>query len=196
MIGCYDFCGHYEWTFEWLRLRGGHGLVKAYWDEAIHQDSQTHATRLIGGKGIEGMKEYWGPTLADEGAVYEGTASADVFRIDMHQCPSKGFLILNGLEQYHDYCDHCMGWIGPLMLEAGFVVDHEHNHCGQCWWEMRRREDPSSPSTPGEFSGDKDVRWREDWKSEHMDHYRRATDSDDKATSRAMHGVSTATPAV
>ena len=83
MIGCYDFCGHYEWTFEWLRAQGGHDLVRAYWDEAIHQDSQLHASMLIEAKGIEGMKEYWGPTRADEGAVYERTVTDDAFRIDI-----------------------------------------------------------------------------------------------------------------
>ena len=56
------------------------------------------------------------------------------------------FLLRNGLEQYRDYCDHCMGWIGPVMKGAGFVVDHEHNHCGQCWWEFRRASDPSEPT--------------------------------------------------
>src|SRR5687767_13864221 len=30
MIGCYDFCGHYEWTFAWLEREGGHELVRAY----------------------------------------------------------------------------------------------------------------------------------------------------------------------
>ncbi|MCX7825976.1 MAG: hypothetical protein N2689_10510, partial [Verrucomicrobiae bacterium] len=60
MLGCYDFCGHYEWTFEWLRQRGGEPLVRAYWDEAIRRDSQRHAARLIAEKGIEGMKQYWG----------------------------------------------------------------------------------------------------------------------------------------
>ncbi len=182
MIGCYDFCGHYEWTFEWLRQLGGHALVRAYWDEAIHQDAQIHASQLIGEKGIDGMKEYWGPTLANEGAVYERTVTDDTFRIDMHQCPSKGFLIRNGLNQYNDYCDHCMGWIGPMMQQAGFVIDHEHNHCGQCWWEMRRKDDLSSPSSPGALGGAGDVRLRPDWKSPHTDHYARATDPDDKTS--------------
>ena len=27
MIGCYDFCGHYEWTFGWLERVGGHAPV-------------------------------------------------------------------------------------------------------------------------------------------------------------------------
>ena len=47
MIGVYDFCGHYEWTFDWLEREGGHALVRAYWGEAIHRDSQLHARELI-----------------------------------------------------------------------------------------------------------------------------------------------------
>lgn len=39
MIGCHDFCGHQEWTFEWLRQQGGERLVQSEWDEAIAQDS-------------------------------------------------------------------------------------------------------------------------------------------------------------
>lgn len=182
MIGVYDFCGHYEWTFEWLRQRGGHELVRAYWDEAIHQDSQRHAVKLITEGGIEGMKEYWGFTLEHEAAGFHLHATDSVFRIDMHECPSKGFLLRNGLEQYCDYCDHCMGWIGPLMKKAGFVVDHEHNHQGQCWWEIRSEVDKESASAPGAATGDHDVRVRVDWnpKPGTLDHYERATDPDEK----------------
>lgn len=66
MIGCYDFCGHYEWTFGWLERAGGHALVRAFWDEAINQDSQAHARDLITAEGIPGMLKYWGHTLAEE----------------------------------------------------------------------------------------------------------------------------------
>ena len=117
MIGVYDFCGHYDWTFEWLRKQGGEKLVRSYWDEAIHHDSQRHAALAIAQKGIAGMADYWGHTLAHEGAGYHTTATDEVFRIDMHDCPSKGFLIRNGLAQYPDYCDHCMGWIGPMLWQ-------------------------------------------------------------------------------
>jgi hypothetical protein len=168
MIGCYDFCGHYEWTFAWLEEQGGHDLVRDYWTDAIAQDSQRHARALISGQGIEGMKQYWTHTLAEEAAGYVNTVTDHIH---------------NGLVQYRDYCDHCMGWIGPVMKEAGFVVDHEHNHQGQCWWEMRRVDDPAPPSEPGAFSGKSDVRLRPDWKNtSSLDVYSRATDSDDKST--------------
>jgi hypothetical protein len=183
MLGCYDFCGHYEWTFEWLRARGGESLVQEYWDKAIAQDSQTHAAALIAAKGIAGMKEYWGHTLDHEAAGYHCTTTDKVFRIDMHECPSKGFLIRNDLEQYHDYCDHCMGWIGPMLGRAGFVVDHQHNHRGKCWWEIRAASDLTPPSEPGELSGEHDVRLRADWKQPAPpDTYSRANDPNDKTT--------------
>lgn len=180
MIGCYDFCGHYEWSFGWLEQLGGHDLVRDYWREAISKDSQTHAEELIVNHGIEGMRRYWEHTLEEEAAEHVMTSTNKVYRIDMHQCPSKGFLIRNDLNQYRDYCDHCMGWIGPMMKKAGFVVDHEHNHCGQCWWEMRKADDTTRPGGMGDLSGKNDVRFRKDWPSAQMDLYVRATDADDK----------------
>jgi hypothetical protein len=180
MMGAYDFCGHYEWTFGWLEKEGGHDLVREYWRDAIGRDSQRHAEALIVGQGIEGMKEYWQHTLEEEVADHVTTVTESVFRIDMHQCPSKGFLIRNQLDQYRDYCDHCMGWIGPLMKRAGFVIDHEHNHCGQCWWEMRAYSDKAKTGAVGEISGAADVRLMPKWKSPHTHSYERANDPDEK----------------
>jgi len=148
MIGCYDFCGHYEWTFAWIEKNFGHDVLLAYWKEAIAEDSQIHASQLIKEKGFAGMEEYWGHTLAEEGAAYTSSCGKDSFRIDMHDCPSKGFLLANGLSQHKDYCDHCIGWIGPMMKNAGFVVDHEHNHLGKCWWSFRRVGEARQPSEP------------------------------------------------
>ena len=165
MIGCYDFCGHYEWTFGWLERVGGHELVREYWNEAINHDSQRHARDLIAREGIAGMLKYWGHTLLEESPDLGFNIShrEDVFRIDFHDCPSRGFLLRNGIKHYGDYCDHCMGWTGPMMKETGFVIDHEHNHCGQCWWEMRPAGTPGGPNPVGSVAGDKDVRRRADW---------------------------------
>lgn len=184
MMGCYDFCGHYEWTFDWFERVGGKPLVRDFWKEAIGGDSQLHAREMIEREGFEGMRKYWGHTLAEESPdrAYTITDGADVFRIDMHACPSRGFLLRNDLANYQDYCDHCMGWIGPMLRGAGFVIDHEHNHQGQCWWEIRRAGSGAEPSAPGAVSGKDDVRLRSDWLAgdAHLDRYRKSTDPDDK----------------
>lgn len=182
MLGCYDFCGHYDWTFAWLKKQGGEELERAYWRDAIAGDSQQHATDLIKPLGFAGMAKYWEHTLSEEAAGYTITKGENVFRTDMHRCPSKGFLLENNIGFSSDYCDHCIGWIGPVMKEAGFVIDHEHNHCGQCWWEMRKADDLTPPSAPGELAGTADVRLRETWTSPEAeyDRFSRSTSVADK----------------
>ena len=183
MLGVYDFCGHYEWTFAWLETRGGQDLVHEYWDKAINEDSQKHASALILGKGIDGMKEYWGHSLSQEGAGYTTSSTESVFRLDIHECPSKGFLLANGLEQYSDYCDHCIGWIGPMMKRAGFAIDHQHNHCGQCWWEFRQASSRELASGTGELAKEADARLHPNWKpsQQTLDSFWRANHPEDKA---------------
>jgi hypothetical protein len=77
-----------------------------------------------------------------------------------------------------------MGWIGPMMRETGFVIDHEHNHLGQCWWEMRPAGTTGGYSEVGEVSGKNDVRLRPDWlpPGATLDRYNKANDPDDKMT--------------
>lgn len=191
MLGSYDFCGHYEWTFAWLEREGGGALLREFWAEAIGRDSQRHLAELIAREGLDGMQRYWSQTLADESPTREFTLSAapGVFRIDMHDCPSKGFLLRNGLAQHADYCDHCIGWIGPLLRDAGFVIDHEHNHCGQCWWEMRKKDSAAPGPEPA-----KDVRAAANWNPHgaRLDRFQRATgdssggDGRSKTTPRAQ----------
>jgi hypothetical protein len=188
MIGCYDFCGHYEWTFAWLEQAGGPELLREYWREAIAEDSQRHARELIQREGFAGMEKYWERTLTEESPQlgFHITRRPDRFRIDMHDCPSKGFLLRNGLEQHRDYCDHCIGWIGPVMRDAGFVIDHEHNHLGQCWWEFRAADaaiDEPGSTSPGAADNEFDVRRLAGWKGEgaRFDRFVRANDPDDKS---------------
>lgn len=174
MIGCSEFCGCYDWTFEWLRRNFGEEAVARYWVEAISEDSQRHAAELIVPGGVAGMVEYWGHTLAEENAGYVTWADEgrQIMRIEMQACPSLGYNMQHGYRYYRDYCEHCMGWIAPIMERAGFVIHHDHNHRGQCWWEMRRRGDRSGPSRPGELTGGNDVRLLAGYAEGHHDSWR------------------------
>jgi hypothetical protein len=169
MIGVQDFIRYYDWTFEYIRLHYSEEEVRRYWGEAIAFNSQNHAYLLIKEKGLAGMAEYWGHSLDSEEAGYVNTLTSEYFRIDMHNCPSKGFLIEIEQEEYHDYCQHCMGWIKPIMDETGFVIDHEHNHRGKCWWEMKPATANKENPKPPPIRGYHDVRRREDWQQEMHD---------------------------
>jgi hypothetical protein len=119
------------------------------------------------------MAEYWGHTLHSEEAGFRTTLAPEYFRIDMSECPSKGLLIKLEQQEYHDYCQHCIGWIKPIMDGAGFLIDHEHNHQGQCWWEMYPAETKNRESPPP-VRASNDVRRRPGWRQDKHDLWQRS----------------------
>jgi hypothetical protein len=161
MLGCHDFCGYYEWTFHYLRRRFGRAGLQKYWADAIAGDSQQHYVQAGREKGLRGLYESWFKTGVDEECEWTVTLDEDknLLRLDMRECPSKGFLISNDLNADEDYCDHCIGWIGPALNVIGAeVAGHEHNHCGQCWWEMRMNDRDATPVRVSEDIRN-DMRW-------------------------------------
>ncbi len=169
MLGCQDFCGYYDWTFHYLRRRFGQQAVDSLWSQAIAVDSQQHYTRAGQEKGLRGLYESWEQTGVDEQCDWAVTLDEEhnLMRIDMRQCPSKGFLIDHDLHAHEDYCDHCMGWIAPALDIAGMeITSHEHNHCGQCWWEIRKKGQPCPP-----VEVDTDIRKDPRWNQGFLDRY-------------------------
>lgn len=170
MLGCHDFCGHYDWSFAWLRHNHGQQSAIDLWEFAIGEESQKHYTDAAKAQGLKGLYNTWVTTGEDEHCDWTFTLdeSRNVLRVDMRQCPSKGFLLDNDLVADEDYCDHCLGWMGPLLEKSGYVVTgHEHNHHGQCWAEIA---DPTKPSQSPESYPDitQDPRWQ----SGYLDHWK------------------------
>lgn len=162
MLGAQDFCGYYDWTFSYLRQHIDPGAAHRLWAEAISK-AQQHYTDAGRAHGLRGLYETWVHTGEDEHCDWTFTLDEkkNVLRWDMRQCPSKGHLIENDLYADEDYCDHCMGWIKPV-LEAigGEMVVHEHNHCGQCWGEMRLNDKPYESLAGLECDITHDPRWQ------------------------------------
>jgi hypothetical protein len=161
MLGCQDFCGYYDWTFHYMRRRFGQDAVHKLWEQAIAMDSQQHYIASGKRDRLRGLYNTWVKTGEEEQCDWTFTLDEkkNVLRMDMRQCPSKGFLIDNDLNADEDYCDHCIGWIGPALETIGAeVASHEHNHCGQCWWEMRMKDKPCQP-----LDLDIDIRKSPDW---------------------------------
>jgi hypothetical protein len=148
MLGCQDFCGYYDWTFHYVRRRWGKAALERLWREAIGGDSQRHYGGPAAKSGLRALYGVWVKTGQDEHCDWTFTLDEEknVLRWDMRDCPSKGFLIANGLHADEDYCDHCTGWVIPMLEDAGAeLVEHEHNHCGQCWAVMRMKDRPALP---------------------------------------------------
>jgi len=142
MLGCHDFCGYYDWTFGYVRSRFGDEALMGLWAEAIGRDSQRHYEEAGRREGLAGLAKAWNQTGIDEHCEWSLTLDEknNFLRWDMRQCPSKGFLLSNDCNADEDYCDHCMGWIIPLLARIGMeVTGHEHNHVGQCWAEISVR---------------------------------------------------------
>ena len=139
MLGCHDFCGYYDWTFGYVRKQFGTEALRDLWAQAIGQDSQRHYEEAGCREGLVGLVKVWNRTGVDEQCDWTFTLDEEhnILRWDMRQCPSKGFLLSHDCNADEDYCDHCMGWIIPLLARIGIeVIGHEHNHVGQCWAEM------------------------------------------------------------
>lgn len=169
MLGCHDFCGHYEWTFHYVRRRWGQEAVARLWAEAIGGESQKHYAEAALRAGLRGLYETWTKTGQDEACDWTFTLddSRNVLRCDMRECPSKGFLIGNDLNADEDYCDHCLGWIGPLLDQVGAeVLQHEHNHCGQCWMTIRMKDREAAP-----LDLDRDIRRDPRWNHGYLDRW-------------------------
>jgi hypothetical protein len=161
MIGAQNFITHLDWTFEYLRRNFGEEAVPEFWTKSIYVQRQ--AWPKLKAKGIKGAAEHWGWQLDSEEAGFTNTLTEDYFRIDMFDCPSKGMLMRIDQEAYHDYCNHCIAWIKPITDDAGLVVDHEHNHHAQCWFEFRPAASEQAAVIPPPIRGDHDVRLADNW---------------------------------
>ena len=193
MLGCQDFCGYYEWTFHFLRRKFGLQGLERYWREAIAADSQSHYIAAGQQSALRGLYDCWSHT--GESEQCDWTVSLDEarnhLRLDMRECPSKGFLIKNDLNADEDYCDHCIGWIGPaLEVLNAEVVAHEHNHCGQCWWHIAMK---GQTSNPPQLDADirKDPRWQRGYLDRFEHHQRSAliNSASDQLADRSLQSL-------
>lgn len=145
MLGCQDYCGYSDWTFQHVRSTHGQAAVEAFWSEAIGADAQRHYLAAARRGGLAALLKLWNGAGDKEGCDWTFTLDEpnNVLRWDMRRCPSRQYLFDNNIAYDPDFCDHCVHWIDPELRKAGMeVVEHEHNHQGQCWGEMRVSDKP------------------------------------------------------
>lgn len=132
MIPSDHFTRFYNEVFKFLEGRG-EADVEAYFLE-ISKNQEKHILDLIRSKGFEGMYQYWSVIREEENCELDLGYDEDKFELRMHLCPSLTKAKDNDAEPWARYCDHCAGWIGPIMDKTGYhlvydVIDRNKPQC-------------------------------------------------------------------
>ena len=91
---------------------------------AIAKGQEDFYLELFRTKGLKGMYEYWKRIEHEENCDLDLELTDDCFTFTMHTCPSLSKVTDNDAGPYERYCDHCPGWVLPLIEKAGYVCEY------------------------------------------------------------------------
>ena len=117
MIPSDHFVRYYNEVFKALEERGHEHLV-AYWRELGKIQTKELGERFREG-GLQACYDYWKVIEREENCGAELELTEDYFEFRMNCCPSLSKVLDNDGGASALYCQHCMGWIEPVMEYAG-----------------------------------------------------------------------------
>jgi len=99
----------------------GREHLEAYWKELGTLQTQELGERFRTG-GLLACYEYWKIIKEEENYEADLVLTKDYFEFRMHLCSSLSKVLDNDASPSPLYCDHCMGWIEPVMEYAGLYA--------------------------------------------------------------------------
>lgn len=117
MIPSDHFVRFYNEVFKALERKGRRNLVE-YWHELGRLQCIELADRFKAG-GIQAAHDYWQRIIKEENCEAEIVRGDGYIEFRMRRCPSLSKVLDNDAEPFELYCDHCMGWVEPVMEKAG-----------------------------------------------------------------------------
>ncbi len=132
MIPSDHFVKFYNEVFKFLDSRNSGELEKYY--SLVSRNQEFHCLELFRTKGLQGMYEYWEHIRIEENCDMELFLEPGCFHCKMAVCPSLSKITDNDGGAYPKYCDHCPGWILPLITKVGFfavynIIDRQKPEC-------------------------------------------------------------------
>ncbi|WP_417310141.1 hypothetical protein [Devosia sp.] len=132
MIPSDHFTRFYNEVFKFLEAQGETVLEDYFL--AISKNQEKHILELIETDGLAGMDAYWTHIKIEENCDLDITRDDEHLELRMNVCPSLSKVMDNDAEPMGRYCDHCAGWIGPIMDKTGYhlvydVIDRKQPHC-------------------------------------------------------------------
>ena len=123
MIPSDHFTRFYNEVFKFLETQGEQ-VLQDYW-LAISKNQERHTLELFTQKGLAGMEEYWTHIRDEENCELDITRTEEMVELRMTKCPSLTKVLDNDAEPMGRYCDHCAGWIGPIMDKLGYHLVYD-----------------------------------------------------------------------
>ncbi|MFP4444019.1 MAG: hypothetical protein ACLFST_12945 [Spirochaetia bacterium] len=132
MLPSDHFVRMYNELFKMLEERG-HRELRKYWTE-IARLQDTILGPYIRKNGLKGMYEYWDHIRHEENCDADLEVTEEYFEFTMNRCPSLSKNLDNDAGQFEYYCDHCAGWIEPVVRKYGYflVYDMISRHEPRC----------------------------------------------------------------
>lgn len=122
MIPSDQFVRFYNEVFKFLSRQGQAELERYYL--VISRDQEQHCLKLFKEEGLVGMKKYWDRIAVEENCDLITTLHEDRLVLEMRRCPSLSKALDNDAGAFKYYCDHCPGWIIPLLEKAGYNCEY------------------------------------------------------------------------
>lgn len=106
--------------------------MQAYY-QSISRHQELHTLKLFQEKGLKGMYEYWSHIKFEENCELELELHEDRLVKRMKKCPSLTKVLDNDAGPCPLYCNHCPGWVIPVLEKAGYVAQYDLiNHAKPC----------------------------------------------------------------
>jgi len=120
MIPSDHFVRFYNEVFKFLDKQSGDGLSK-YW-LAVSKLQENFCLENFQKDGLRGMYDYWNHIRIEENCDMTLKLNEDFLELIMHKCPSLSKVQDNDAEPCAKYCEHCVGWIGPIISKCNYYM--------------------------------------------------------------------------
>jgi hypothetical protein len=141
MLPSDHFVMMYNELFKMLEERSL-GDLRAYWLE-ISELQKTIIGPYIERDGLKGMYDYWAHIIEEENCAADMDLTEDYFEFRMHVCPSLTKNLDNDAGQCPHYCDHCAGWVEPVLEHFGYHLVYDMISRTEPRCRMRVYRDPT-----------------------------------------------------
>ena len=110
----------YNEVFKYISAKGKAELEKYY--DRVSKNQEYHCLDLFCQKGLAGMYEYWEHIKLEANCDMINKLDEDCYSFEFFSCPSLSKAVDNDAGPCPEYCNHCPGWILPIMTKAGFYA--------------------------------------------------------------------------